>query len=305
MFGSIDMNEERLQYQSPPVEQYESEGLPPGGLNKKKVIIVSVIGLIIIVIGVAIFLFIRSRQSTQNQLNQLQNAVGQLDSAFDNCDNSENTEKCKESAVFDTAIKTGVVEVCDQFEGSIYDSCVWEASYENKNPEGCQLIKDKKILDKCLGQIWSLLAEESSDTSLCQNIPTESRRGTCEGAIRGVTTVQDCIGQEDNAACAVLLITDRAVQTKDRSICNELVDENDRVSCQDIVRSSDLSLPEEKTENFVTVLDTDNDGLTDADEVNIYQTDPFNSDTDGDGFSDGDEVSAGYSPVGEGVLETK
>ncbi len=37
-------------------------------------------------------------------------------------------------------------------------------------------------------------------------------------------------------------------------------------------------------------LDSDGDGLTDADERNIYHTDPHNPDTDGDGLSDGEEV---------------
>jgi outer membrane protein OmpA-like peptidoglycan-associated protein len=36
--------------------------------------------------------------------------------------------------------------------------------------------------------------------------------------------------------------------------------------------------------------DSDDDGLSDEDEINIYNTDPFNPDTDGDGLSDGDEV---------------
>ena len=40
----------------------------------------------------------------------------------------------------------------------------------------------------------------------------------------------------------------------------------------------------------VLALDTDNDGLSDHDEVNIHGTDPFDSDTDDDGLSDGDEV---------------
>jgi outer membrane protein OmpA-like peptidoglycan-associated protein len=37
--------------------------------------------------------------------------------------------------------------------------------------------------------------------------------------------------------------------------------------------------------------DTDGDGLLDADEIAIYNTDPNNPDTDGDGLSDGDEVN--------------
>jgi hypothetical protein len=40
----------------------------------------------------------------------------------------------------------------------------------------------------------------------------------------------------------------------------------------------------------VTAVDSDNDGIADVDEVNIYGTDPYNWDTDGDGRGDGEEV---------------
>ena len=48
--------------------------------------------------------------------------------------------------------------------------------------------------------------------------------------------------------------------------------------------------------------DTDNDGLSDYEEIKIYHTDPLNPDTDGDGFSDSQEVKAGYNPLGAGKM---
>jgi len=45
----------------------------------------------------------------------------------------------------------------------------------------------------------------------------------------------------------------------------------------------------------VTFEDTDDDGLTDAEEV-LTETDPQNADSDGDGFLDGEEVTAGSDP---------
>lgn len=42
--------------------------------------------------------------------------------------------------------------------------------------------------------------------------------------------------------------------------------------------------------------DTDQDGLTDSEEVS-YGTDPNNADTDNDGYTDGVEVSSGYDPL--------
>ncbi len=46
-----------------------------------------------------------------------------------------------------------------------------------------------------------------------------------------------------------------------------------------------------------TLLDSDNDGLGDYDELHIYHTDPANADTDGDGYGDAEEVRSSYSPL--------
>jgi hypothetical protein len=49
-------------------------------------------------------------------------------------------------------------------------------------------------------------------------------------------------------------------------------------------------------------IDTDNDGLSDYEEIYVYGTDPENADTDGDGYLDGAEVLQGYNPRGRGTL---
>jgi len=48
--------------------------------------------------------------------------------------------------------------------------------------------------------------------------------------------------------------------------------------------------------------DTDRDGLTDAVEVRNYNTNPLISDTDGDGYSDGIEVSLGGNPTNRSIV---
>lgn len=48
--------------------------------------------------------------------------------------------------------------------------------------------------------------------------------------------------------------------------------------------------------------DTDQDGVTDYDEVNIYKTDPTIIDSDGDGFGDGAELLARTNPLGGSKL---
>ncbi len=46
--------------------------------------------------------------------------------------------------------------------------------------------------------------------------------------------------------------------------------------------------------------DSDDDDLTDGQEVNTYNTDPLDNDSDNDGFSDGDEISGGTNPNDNG-----
>jgi len=48
--------------------------------------------------------------------------------------------------------------------------------------------------------------------------------------------------------------------------------------------------------------DTDNDGLSDGEEVITWKTNPLNKDTDGDGYEDGSEIQNGYNPAGPGKL---
>ncbi|MFH1099243.1 MAG: hypothetical protein V1723_05010 [Candidatus Uhrbacteria bacterium] len=61
------------------------------------------------------------------------------------------------------------------------------------------------------------------------------------------------------------------------------------------------SQDEGKTSTVSPALDSDSDGLSDADELR-YGTDPQNPDSDGDGYRDGDEVRDGYNPKGSGRL---
>jgi hypothetical protein len=48
--------------------------------------------------------------------------------------------------------------------------------------------------------------------------------------------------------------------------------------------------------------DSDGDGITDGDEVNVHATDPKRADSDGDGQSDPSELAAGTNPLANGSL---
>ncbi|MEK7632705.1 MAG: hypothetical protein AAB473_02850 [Patescibacteria group bacterium] len=56
--------------------------------------------------------------------------------------------------------------------------------------------------------------------------------------------------------------------------------------------------------NAVSAMDTDGDGVTNADEEHVWHSNPFSSDTDGDGYKDYTEVINGYDPNGVGKLDS-
>lgn len=57
------------------------------------------------------------------------------------------------------------------------------------------------------------------------------------------------------------------------------------------------NLEEIKLNTDLNKKDTDNDNLSDYDEVNVYKCNPLNPDTDGDGICDGDEILLGLDPL--------
>ena len=102
---------------------------------------------------------------------------------------------------------------------------------------------------------------------------------------------------------------------------NQVIEEENNTSTDDLIINDDNS-----EENILKNIDTDEDGLSDFDEINLYNTDPLIADTDGDGLSDfdeimifntdplnpdtdgdtyldGQEVLSGYNPLGEGKLD--
>ena len=63
-----------------------------------------------------------------------------------------------------------------------------------------------------------------------------------------------------------------------------------------VLSFSVFAAAQEKNTSQNIFLDSDQDGLSDAEEK-TYGTDPHKADTDGDGYSDGVEVKSGYNPL--------
>jgi len=101
------------------------------------------------------------------------------------------------------------------------------------------------------------------------------------------------VNSSNSAASDTVLVNTNAQSVDLPTINNEIVDTDGDGLTDEEERALGTS---------ITNNDSDNDGLFDREEVEVYKTDPLKKDTDGDGNDDGEEVASGYNPNGTGKL---
>jgi hypothetical protein len=94
-------------------------------------------------------------------------------------------------------------------------------------------------------------------------------------------------------ACAIILIIILWILQLNKSITNPLYG---GLSLKDLQQSTTQVDQTSATDAALKAKDTDGDGLSDYDEINIYHTNPYLADSDGDGINDGQEIKNGTDP---------
>ena len=92
-------------------------------------------------------------------------------------------------------------------------------------------------------------------------------------------------------------ILERLPESEDRENILERVSEYlDMITEElDVLAVRNTALLKERIGDAV-LADSDKDGISDYDELHLYQTNPFTADTDGDGFIDSVEITQGFNP---------
>jgi len=271
-------------------------------------IVVAVLVVVALIIGA--FLFVRSRQSRSIQDQRTDRVETQVEQAVASCSSAVNPEACRRNKVEQAAMSLGMAEICQMLEGSEFDACVWRLAHETGEGDFCEGIQDETQKQLCADTLVLQMATDGSGRADCGRISDERTRNLCQDYHReSMISQEGCLAAQGQEYCDALSLKETALSEGDASLCAEISVPELAAGCIDGMSVVDMDedglvfREEEMAGTDPTVADTDFDGLSDGEEINVYGSDPLNPDTDGDGFSDGEEVASGYSPIGPGLLQ--
>lgn len=203
---------------------------------------------------------------------------------------------------------------CDKYDEGEIDSCFFGMAHLSNDDKICEKIRNEDKKGECKEKfIYDKIIEEEN-INKCSDL--KYLKAAC---YMDMFRRWDKIGKCDNIpedmkeSCRNIINNSLAYANKDPEYCKKINDEAIREGCKSIISNIPLDtdsdgITDEQEMAYGTntrLKDTDNDGLSDLDELSKYLTNPKKADTDGDGYSDGDEVKNGFNPSGEGKLENK
>jgi|AntRauTorckE6833_2_1112554.scaffolds.fasta_scaffold03094_3 hypothetical protein len=154
------------------------------------------------------------------------------------------------------------------------------------------------------------LTERTTDDDLQTDIQDASDRLLSEDAEAITQLLQNYASARQSGDEILQRAAKEALTQKGTELANDaLVDTELAGISDDVIRT--LSEKVEDLQNRIdtfeqirteksagqSAFDSDDDGIPDFDEINLYGTDPNNPDTDGDGFVDGIEIVRGFDPL--------
>lgn len=264
------------------------------------------------------------RVTRENNIKQnLNHVVDSLDASKCRNDQGYSIDECKRQI----AIKTQDAELCPKNESQV--PCITRIAIETKNYETCLKLKiendsepnNNELNFTVKSQFDCLIgvASKTHEEKIC-NIIKESKIkykkdhdyfiATCENTIHGI--IPESYLSDD-------LIKLKAGWSRDINQCSAIYDLNIKYDCMLFIAielkvnsCENMSNPNAiswlkrcyihfgyiyEAERFDLTEDSDNDGLYDLAEVDIYNLDPFKKDSDNDGINDKDEVLSGKSTI--------
>lgn len=249
--------------------------------SKRLQIILGGVVLLIVIGFILAGILVRRGGSSSMRIQEEANGIISRESS--ECDSASDNEACLSALRTRTARSLGAVAVCEGLTEDEYYNCVLLIAQEQKTLQSCDVLKNSEK-QNCLDAITLIIANEKQDYGLCHTIVSEELKEACEQLTLGAVIAGN--------ACATFGISELVCEDEKRY--RDILASGTILDCVNLQRESSR----ENCEEMFRGIDSDDDGLSDADEVLIHRTDPRNPDTDGDGYDDGEEIDAGFNPRG-------
>lgn len=281
-----------------------------GQFSRKTLVVIGGTAVLVVIIIIGAVWLVKSRSAATREAAVLLLAEKQLADSLADCADEKRPEVCQANLVEEAALENQAVEICDKLEGSDFTTCVWKYARKQYEPDVCESIDDKDKQQECSDSVYRALASRDVDVSWCEKIESDVVRTRCVDSLsEEIATTQGCAGTGiDQSVCDRLTALAAAVTSDDPDQCAALEDSGDQGSCLDSVGVGDRdhdgldAALETSLGSSDTDTDSDDDGLTDADEYRRHKTDPSDADSDNDGYDDKNEIENGYNPLGSGRL---
>ncbi len=238
-----------------------------------------------------------------------QTLLDSVSASMESCESAANPENCRQQIAETQAQATGEAVVCDVLEGDARDNCLWSTARACLDPEFCEGIVEATSKNTCWDEMNQRLAAKNQDMVYCEQMRDEQKAIACERAItEKLVTRENCEEYYEVEVCMDRLTIETAVAARNPEVCAVITHELRLGGCLEAVGIGDRDMDDVDEEiervhgTSDTDKDTDDDGLSDFEEIFEYETDPLDTDSDGDGYTDGQEVVGGYNPLGTGKL---
>ena len=280
----------------------ELQHIDIGGIDKKKILIISAIIAFVLIIAIIYIVFLENKEESQLPRKEQER---QIPLTIADCANEIDKEK-KENCIYNVAKIKANVEWCEHLSDEAYkDECIIEIAAETFDLKICaKYFKEKPFrTEQCeeATKVLQVLNDKNIPLEECKNFNVSESKGLCfKGKMSQLRW--DCEKIENDFYKKLCISKKNFLTTKSIKECEEIPLEQYRKVCKKICSTgkkiyeldSDNDGIDDGVELFLFLNpfnpDTDNDGLSDGEEISVYRTNPVEKDTDNDGLSDYEEI---------------
>lgn len=250
----------------PEFYELDSQGSEVGASARpfpKTPMIIAVITAVVVVVGITSIVLVNQIKNREVAQNTQQRLTQEIDKTIEDCvEVGGDQGACSASAQTGAALETMDTGFCEELSGTDFVNCIELIAVDSGDVKICKALA-QGAQGRCEDRVYVRMASDGGDASACEKIGDSSLKASCE---------------------ALFVVVDM-------SKVDELLRRGTPQDCAQLGDTEDLCV-----EAFRSA-DSDEDGLSDYDEVVVHQSDRFKADSDGDGFFDGEEVQNGFDPA--------